>query len=455
MTMRAPMEHLTTRDADQLDQWTESPDAADRPFGAALVLRGFAIIVIFLGGLAIWSLLAPIESAVVAPGVVSVDTNRKTVQHLEGGIVKSIDVREGDRVTAGQVLIRLQDTVGVSVLNQLQAQYFEARAIEARLVAERDGKSEIAFPDELMGSAAEKAARTAIAGQRSVFDSRRKLLAERLAILGQQIARSEDEIVGLKGQVRASRKQIALIEEELVGVTKLFEKKLIPKPRLLALKRRKAEIEGEISERRASIARANEGVQESRLRMAELQASATTEVVEQLRAVSARAYDLGQRLAAAKDVLSRTTIRSPIDGIVVGLDVHTLGGVIAAGQRLLDIVPSHEKLVVQASIDPRDIDQVHVGLPAHVKLTALNRRNQTPIDGEVNTVSADRFTDPQTGAAYYLARVELNADSPGLMGVTLQPGMSTDVMIRTGARTPVEYLMAPITRYLDKALREK
>lgn len=455
MTKDAKKELFTTRHADQIDQRTGLPHNAERPFGAALVLKGFAIIGIFLCGLAAWSFLAPIESAVVAPGVVSVDTNRKSVQHLEGGIVKAIEVREGDRVKAGQVLIRLQDTVGVSVFNQLQAQYIEARAITARLLAERDGRSEIVFPDELLAKAANEATRTAIAGQRSIFDSRRKLHAEKLAILDQRIAVFEEEIVGLKGQVKASKKQITLIEEEIAGVADLLAKKLIPKPRLLALKRRKAEIEGAISEYHASIARANEGIHESRLRMVELQALAVTEVVEQLRAVTARTYDLGQQLAAAEDVLSRTVIRSPIDGIVVGLEVYTLGGVVAAGQRLLDIVPSHEKLVVQASINPRDIDQVRVGLPAHVKLTALNRRSQTPIEGEVNTVSADRLTDPQTGSAYYLARIELRANSLGLMDVALQPGMSADVMIRTGARTPVEYLMAPISRYLGKALREK
>ncbi len=455
MTMDTPKDNPTTDGAGQIDQWTAPQDGAGGPFGAALVLKGFAIVLVFLGGLAAWSLLAPIESAVVAPGVVSVDTNRKTIQHLEGGIVKAIDVREGDRVKAGQVLVRLQDTVRGSVLNQLQAQYFEARAIAARLAAERDGRSEIVFPDELLAKAEDESARAAIAGQRSVFDSRRKLHAEKLAILAQRIAGFEEEIIGLEGQIKAAQKQIALIEEELVGLTQLFKKKLINKPRLLALKRRKAEIEGAASEYKASIARANEGILESRLRMTEFQATAVTEVVEQLRAMNARAYDLGQQLAAAQDVLSRTVIRSPIDGTVVGLDVHTRGGVIAAGQRILDIVPSYEKLVVQASIDPRDIDQVRVGLPAHVKLTALNRRNQTPIEGEVNTVSADRLTDPQTGAAYYLARVELNADSAGLVDVTPQPGMSADVMIRTGARTPVEYLFAPITRYLDKALREK
>jgi HlyD family type I secretion membrane fusion protein len=176
--------------------------------------------------------------------------------------------------------------------------------------------------------------------------------------------------------------------------------------------------------------------------------------VDQLRTVGARVYELGEQLAAAEDVLKRTEIRSPIDGTVVGLKVHTVGGVVAAGQPLLDIVPSNDALVVEASIDPSDIDQVRAGLSAQVQFTAFNRRTRTPIDGEVRMVSADRLTNPQSGLPYYLARIRLRADSPGFRRVTLQPGMSADVMIRTGARTPVEYLLAPITRSLDRALRE-
>ncbi len=431
------------------------PADARRPFGRGLVISGFAIIAVFIGGFAAWSLLAPLESAVVAPGVVGTDSSRKTIQHLEGGIVKEILVGEGDRVTTGDVLIRLQNTVPVSVLNQLQGQYFEALATEARLIAERDGSPMIVFPKELTAGSADSAVSAAIMGQQSIFTHRRRLLGERLSILDRRIGGLKDEISGLEGQIRSSRKQMALIGEELEGVVTLFKKNLINKPRLLSLQRRKAEIEGTLSEYRAAIARAQQGIEESELRKTELKASQVTEVVEQLRSEGARAYELGQRLAAARDVLRRIEIRSPIDGIVVGVKVHTVGGVIAAGQPLLDIVPSNDKLVVQASIDPLDIDQVKAGLPATVRLTALNVRTQVPIEGELKTVSADRLIDPKTGFAYYLARVELKPDSPGFSAVTLQPGMSADVMIRTGARTPWEYILAPITRAMDRAMREQ
>ncbi len=426
-----------------------------RPFGARLVLSGFAIIAVFLSGTAAWMLLAPLESAVVAPGVVGVETSRKTMQHLEGGIVEKIYVREGGRVAAGDILIRLQNTVPASVLIQLQGQFFEAQATEARLAAERDGLDEIAFPTDLREKVADQSVQAAMAGQRSIFESRRELLRERMGVLDHRIAGLNDEISGLEGQIRASDKQLVLIDEELESLLELYERKLIQKPQLLRLQRRQAEIEGAISGYRAAVARARQGIQEANLRKAELRATAATEVVEELRAVRARGYELAQRLAAARDVLRRTEIRSPIDGTVVGLKIHTVGGVVSAGQPLLDIVPSNDELVVQTSIDPLDIDQVRAGLPATVQLTALNRRQRRAIDGEVSMVSADRLTDPTTGFAYYLARVELDPESPGFDAAVLQPGMSADVMIRTGIRTPWEYIVAPITRVLGRGLREQ
>jgi HlyD family type I secretion membrane fusion protein len=433
----------------------EPAEATGPPFGWRPILAGFTVIVAFAGGMTAWALLAPIESAVVAPGVVGVDSNVKTVQHLEGGIVEEILVREGSRVQAGDLLVRLRNTLPSSLLNEVQAQYFEARATAARLAAERDGLPAIDFPDELDAHAANLAVHDAMAGQGSIFESRRALLAERSNILRRTIAGLGEEILGLEQQIRAAERQLTLIGEELASAMKLLERGLIDRPRVLQLQREQAKLEGEIGEHRAEVASARQGIEESNLRLTELRAAATTEVVAELREVKARAYELSQQLAAARDVLTRTEIRSPIDGTVVGLKVHTIGGVIAEGEPLLDIVPSDDELVVRASIDPLDVDQVEPGLPATVRLSALNRRTETVIEGELTTVSADRLTDPATGYAYYLARIELRRDSPELDSVTLQPGMSADVLIRTGARTPWDYLIAPIARNLNRSLREK
>ena len=439
-----------------------SPDEPSRtgaaaigpPFGTGLTLCGFAIILLFCSAFAAWSALAPIEGAVVAPGVVAVESNVRTVQHLEGGIVEAILVREGDVVEAGDPLIRLGNTHPEAALNEVQAQYFEARATEARLAAERDGRDRIEFPADLRDKVGDQAAQAAMAGQESIFASRRSLLRDRLDILARTENALTSEIDGLQGQIDSAERQLALTGEELASANQLMERGLMETPRVLALRRSQADLEGTVSQHRAAIGVARQRVEEARLRMAELKATMANEVEEQLRETRARAYELGQRLAAAQDILERTTIRSPIAGKVVGLDGHTSGGVIAAGQRLLDVVPLNDKLVVQATIDPLDIDQVAEGLPATVWLSAVNRRTQKGIEGRVRTVSADRLTDPRTGMAYYLARIEMEAEAVERAAVPLQAGMSADVMIKTGARTAWDYLSAPILRSLSFALRE-
>ncbi|WP_299845903.1 HlyD family type I secretion periplasmic adaptor subunit [uncultured Paracoccus sp.] len=424
------------------------------PFGRGLALAGFGVIAVFAGTFYVWAAAAPIEGAVVAPGLVSVDTSVRTVQHLEGGIIQDILVRDGDQVEPGQVLIRLQNTVPSSSLNEVQAQYFEARATEARLLAEQQGLDAISFPGELTEKIGDSAAQSAMAGQQGIFDSRRTLMTDRLTIFERTTDGLETEIEGLEGQIAASESRQKLLGEELADVQRLFDRNLTDKPRLLQLQRDAAQLEGEIASYRAAIGTAEQKIAETALRRSELKNAMETEVVQQLRDSRARAYELSQRLAAARDVMGRTEIRSPVSGVVTGLQVHTVGGVIAAGQPLMDVVPVSDKLVVQATIDPLDIDQVTAGQEAQVWLSALNRRSQHPIEGVVQTVSADRLVDPQTGAPYYLARVELQRAEIEKGGMPLQPGMSAEVMIHTGARTTLDYLLSPITQFLTRAMRE-
>lgn len=428
-----------------------APEPEGPPFGFSLPLLGFAVLTAFVGTFVLWSRLAPVESAVVAPGVVNVESSVKTVQHFEGGIVDAILVRDGDTVAEGDVLIRLQNTIPTSALNEVRAEYLEARATEARLAAERDSKSEIDFPQELRDGPVGDA----IAGQESIFRSRRDLAAQQVQIRDRTVAGLEAQIEGLKGQVAAAERRIGLIDDELEGAITLQQQGLVIKSRVLELQRQKAELEGDASGFRADIGTAQQGIEHAKLQLSQTQAATASEVVEELRAVRAHAYEAAQQVAAAEDVMVRTEIRSPIAGTVVGLKVHTIGGVIAAGEPLLDIVPVGDRLIVQAAIDPLDIDQVQTGLPVTVRLWALNRRDWAPIQGKLVTVSADRLTDPNTGNAYYSARVELVSDAPELRSVVLQPGMSADVMIRTGARTPWQYLTAPLERSLSRSMREE
>ena len=430
-------------------------NAADKPKLRGMVIVGFAITGLFFGIFGGWAALAPLESAAIAPGVVSVDTNRKTIQHLEGGIVGEIRVREGDVVKAGQVLIRLDEIQPRASLDLLEGRLMAAIALEARLIAERDDKKVIEFPEELLSRQDNPDTAKIIHGQSRIFESRKAAIDGQVAILGRRTAQLGEEINGLRNQIKAEEKQLALIGEEIADVDGLIKKGLARKPRLLSLKREAAEIEGSRGKNQAAVARSKQQIDETRLRVSELRINLINEVVQELREVQSELFDLSERIGAARDVLSRTEIRAPLDGTVVNLRVHTTGGVIAPGEQLLDIVPSDEPLVIEARIDPNDIDIVHPGLPAQVRLSAFSQRTMVPLDGRVVWVSADSMTDERTGQSYYLARVVLTGD-PGkvLEGASLYPGMAAEVMIVTGARTAFEYLVRPIAMSLNRAFRE-
>ena len=420
-----------------------------------VVLAGAAVVVAFFGGFGSWVAFAELDSAAIAPGLVAVASNRKTIQHLEGGIVGEILVREGETVRAGQPLIRLEATQARATQELLRGRELSALALAARLVAERDWGEAIAFPGALDRAAADPKVREIVEAQQNIFAARREALAGQEAILAQRAAQFAEEIVGLEGDIKAQDTQIALIKEESDAVAGLVEKGLAQKPRLLGLLRESAEIEGARSRNVAAIARARQNITEARLRVTELKTTMLNEVVQQLREVQAELSDLTERMRAAEDVLRRTEIRSPLDGTIVGLAVHTTGGVIGPGEALMDIVPRDDRLIVEAQVDPIDIDVVYPGLNPKVRLSAFSQRNIEPLDGEVLSVSADRLTEPQTGRPYFLARIALLGDvRAALDGARLYPGMQAEVMIVTGARTPFEYLTRPVLVSLRRAFRE-
>ncbi|WP_274631319.1 HlyD family type I secretion periplasmic adaptor subunit [Arvimicrobium flavum] len=270
-------------------------------------------------------------------GVINVASNVKTVQHLEGGIVSEILVQEGTRVSPGQVLVRLQSTASTAAANEIKAQWYEAKATEARLLAERDGKDSIEVPSELSGQ--DSLAVDAISGQESIFRSRQNLFRERLSLLQQSTGSLAKEIEGFEGQVVAATRKLELIEEQLSDVRDLYGKKLVVRSRLIDLEREKADVKGALSGYVASIGSTKQKMEETKFKIAELTASTAAEIVEQLREARAKIYEYAQRMAAAEDVNTRTEIRAPIGGTIVGLKVHTNGGVIAAGEPLMDIVP--------------------------------------------------------------------------------------------------------------------
>jgi HlyD family type I secretion membrane fusion protein len=297
--------------------------------------------------------------------------------------------------------------------------------------------------------------RAAMDGQRRIFDARRNSLASKTALLRKRDAQVRTEIRGLRSQIRADDRQLELIEEELAGIRSLVRRGLVAKPRLLALERRAAEIGGGRGRNVAGVARAQQTIGETQLKIEELKTERLNEIVRELREVESQLHDLGERRSASSDVLSRTEIRAPIGGTVVGLKVATTGGVIAAGEAIMDIVPTNSRLIVEAKVSPQDIDIVRAGLAAQVRFTALSQRNTVPVDGEVVSVSADRLSDQFTPEGYYLARIGLPAGiQESLGGVTLQPGMQAEVMIVTGANTALGYFMKPVAESFNRAFRE-
>jgi HlyD family type I secretion membrane fusion protein len=432
-----------------------APD--DRGMGVRpAIIAGSTIIAMFFGGLGVWAAMAPLKSAAVAPGRVSVDTNRKTIQHLEGGIVGAILVRDGDVVHLGQVLIRLDVTRPLASLDLLKGRRLAALALEARLIAERDGKAEVESPDELVMQVSDRKVIETLDGQINIFRARQHSIASQIKIQEQRILQIMEEIEGLKGQIQAENTQLKLIRGEIAELKVLVDKGFATKPRLLELQRELAEIQGSRSRNQAGIARAKQSIGEAQTRITEVRTSHLNEVVVELRQVQAELFDLAERIRAAQDVLGRTEIRAPLEGTVVGLQVHTSGGVIAPGASLMDIVPSGEKLMIEANVDPIDIDIVHAGLEVQVQITAFSMRNAKPLKGRVTSVSADSLIDERTGQAYYRARIELTEDpSQAFAGATLYPGMPAEVMIVTGARTALEYIFKPISSSLNRAFREQ
>jgi len=276
------------------------------------------------------------------------------------------------------------------------------------------------------------------------------------AILDQRASEYSAEIVGIEGQIESETTQLTLVEEELAGVQTLYDKGFARKPKVLQLQRRAAEIEGSRNLHQAQIARARQSIGETRMRASDLETTRLNQVVEELRKVQAELYDLNERVRAAEDVLARTDIRAPLAGTVVDLQVHTAGGVIAAGQPLLDIVPSVGRLVVEAKVNPRDIDVVRQGLEAQVRFTAFNQRHRAPAAARLTSISADLLTDEASGQSYYLARVELVIEDAAAAAelAALHPGMQAEVMIVTGARSALDYLLEPLMLSFNRAFRE-
>lgn len=435
--------------------YDELPDLPVSP--RATILFGLAVISIFLGGFVLWAVFAPLAEAVVAGGIIKVDSSRKQIQHLEGGIVREILIRDGDRVSQGEILLRLDKTRASASLAILRDGYDAATAQEARLLAERDGPATIDFPAHLIIRANDPKVSGILESQRVLWEARRGSLEGEIEILQKQVAELHEDIAGFRAQIDAKQRQLSFLNDELGSLRVLQKKGLVGKQRLLELEREVAELEGDQAELRSRIGSTETEIARRELEIFQVGKRFRQSVVDELKTVQAEIFDLRERLNAAEHVFDQTEVRAPVDGIVVSVDIHTIGGVIAPGQVLLELVPINDSLVVEARVDPQDIDKVRLGLPASVKLTAFDQRTTPELAGEVVYVSADAIMiDEQSETAYFLARIQVAEDEiERLQGREMQPGMMAEVFIRTGERTLADYLTKPLRDSFRKAWLEE
>jgi HlyD family type I secretion membrane fusion protein len=431
---------------------------SNEPFAIGRVLRlSASVLVGFLVLFALWAAVVPLDSAVMAQGVVAVESKRKKVQHLEGGILVRVAVRDGAVVKAGQVLAVLNQTDSAAALNVLLSEQDSILAQEARLRAEMNGDGALNFPQELQARAKIPAASAAMEGQARLFQQRSDSLQSEIAILENRRGQYLQIVEGLEAQLAAVKKQTALIEEEQAAFQALYDKGLAPLPRLLAVKRARAGLDGQRGELISSIAENRLRASEVDMEILNLRNTRLDKAGAELREVQKRRFELADRIKAAHGQLTRMTIRAPSDGVVVASTIHSPGQVVRPGDTLLEIVPQHDRLIVEAQLKPDDADNVRPGIVARVRLIPFKAKFQPVVEGKVRSVSADRLDDPATGAAYYLAEIELdrNAVAEALDGEVLQPGLPAEVMISLGSHTALEYLVAPMNRRLQQAMREE
>lgn len=418
-------------------------------------LMGYAAILLFFGGFGAWAAIAPLASAAIAPGVVSPDGNRKTVEHLEGGIVREIHVREGDQVHAGQILVTLEDVRARAEFEELRERLVHLVTLEARLLAEQAGADSIASLSALDG-VDPAVIEPAMTAQRRLFESRRATLEGREQILAQRIGQLEAEIDGLHEVIAAQDEQLALIGQEIEGVQTLYEKGLSRLPQLLELKRAQADVRADRASNRAQIARHQRAIGETRLQLLTMREQLQEQVAEELSQVRTDLAAVRSQLPSREDVLTRTVVTAPLAGTVMNVRVTTTTGVVEPGEPLLDLVPDAAQLVIDARVKPTDMDTVHAGQGARVLFPAYGQRNLPQIFGQLRSVSADRMADERTGEPYFLAKVEIAPAELARVApdVALSPGMPADVMILTGERTLLDYLVRPFVESVTKSFRE-
>lgn len=420
------------------------------------VIAGVGVVFLLAGGLGGWAATAEISGALIAPGALVVDTNVKKVQHPTGGVVGEVRAHEGDRVKAGDVLVRLDETITRANLAIISKGLIELYARKARLAAERDQADSVAIPKELSEQAESPEAAEALASERKLFDLRGAARSGQKAQLRQRAIQLREEIGGIEAQQKAKAREIVLINRELEGVNDLWEKKLVPLNRVMNLEREATRLEGERGQLIAAAAQAKGKVSEIELQIIQIDQDVSSEVANELRDIDSKIGELVERKLTAEDQLRRIDIRAPQDGLVFQSTVHTVGGVIAAGDAIMIIVPEADTLAAEIKVDPKDIDRLEVGQPAVLRFVSFDRSMTPEINGTVRRISADAAIDPRTGASFFTARISMTAAEIARLGkIKMTPGMPVEAFVNTGSRTVISYLVKPLHDQFKRALREE
>ncbi len=419
-------------------------------------LNALLLAVLLVGGIGTWATVTPISGAVVATGLIIVEANVKAIQHPSGGVVEEILVGDGDLVEANQVLVRLDETSARTNLAVAQVQLDRASAAAARLRAERDAAYKVTFTGELTDRSSDSVIAEAIASETALFESRRRGHAGRLEQMREQIGQIQQQIEGLTAQIAAKQAELALVEEEIGRISELQKDGLVGLSSLKQLQRSRAQLQGEYGQLLASRASAGGKANELRIQLLQLDQDFATDVIASLGEAETAIAQLRQQRDAARTDLDRVEIRSPLAGYVNHLAMHTVGGVVAPGQTIMEIVPASATLVVETRIFPRDIDQLALGAGLRVRLLAGNLRTTPDLDGVLTYIAADQTSDTRTGERYFVARASISTeDVAALDEITLMPGMPVEVFIATEGRTPLQYLLQPLAEQLGRAFRER
>ena len=415
---------------------------------------GIAVLVVMFGMLGTWMFFAPLDSAALAPGQVTVKSHSKTVQHLDGGIVSQLLAKDGDIVKEGDLLIKLDGTEVKAQLEILRGQSITLSAQLARLIAERDGLGQINFPENVQDLSDSHIAK-ARQSEGQIFQARKNSHDGEISVLKQRINQLNSKINGLEGQRSSKQQLMTSYTDEVKDLKELLAQGFADKQRLREIERNHASVTGEVSSLTSEIASSEIQIGETKLQILQIQKQFQEEVASKLSEIQAELYDVTQRLTATSDKVVRTDIKAPAGGRVLGLSVHNVGGVITPGKPILDIVPQQEELVINAQVSPQDIDRVRTGLVAEVRFSAFNQAKIPKVMGKVINLSADRLVEERSGMPYYQAQVELLPESYAkLKGFDLLPGMPAEVFINTGERTVFEYLMQPISNAFARAFIE-